>query len=135
MCYVNYSLWEMWESAQLTAVVGALIEVGGSGYPAVWDADEAFDLLRLLCRSEAEEIQWGRSAPGAISELVDTLTTFIRYHVEGLRRLKVQRRDLERVAAAVTVGPRILERLRGGSAEPALKTTPSSLRRISLPAR
>ena len=36
-----------------------------------------------------------------------------------LRRLKVQRRDLERVAAAVTVGPRILERLRGGSAEPA----------------
>jgi hypothetical protein len=36
-----------------------------------------------------------------------------------LRRLKVQRRDLERVAAAVTVGPRIVERLRGGSAEPA----------------
>ncbi len=36
-----------------------------------------------------------------------------------LRRLKVQRRDLERVAAAVTVGPRILERLQGGSAEPA----------------
>ena len=36
-----------------------------------------------------------------------------------LRRLKVQRRDLERVAAAVTVGPRILERLRAGSAEPA----------------
>ncbi len=36
-----------------------------------------------------------------------------------LRRLKVQRRDLERIAAAVTVGPRILERLRGGSAEPA----------------
>ena len=36
-----------------------------------------------------------------------------------LRRLKVQRRDLERIAAAVTVGPRILERLHGGSAEPA----------------
>ncbi len=36
-----------------------------------------------------------------------------------LRRLKVQRRDLERIAAAVTVGPRILERVRGGSAEPA----------------
>ena len=36
-----------------------------------------------------------------------------------LRRLKVQRRDLERVAAAVTVGPRILERLQAGSAEPA----------------
>ena len=35
-----------------------------------------------------------------------------------LRRLKVQRRDLERIAAAVTVGPRILERVRGGSAEP-----------------
>lgn len=50
----------------------------------------AFDLLRLLSRSEAEEIAWGRSDPRAVSELVDTLTTFIRYHVEGLRRLKVR---------------------------------------------
>ncbi len=36
-----------------------------------------------------------------------------------LRRLKMQRRDLERIAAAVTVGPRLVERLRGGSIEPA----------------
>jgi tRNA nucleotidyltransferase (CCA-adding enzyme) len=36
-----------------------------------------------------------------------------------LRGLKMQRRDLERIAAAVTVGPRLLERLRGGSLEPA----------------
>jgi len=36
-----------------------------------------------------------------------------------LRRLRMQRRDLERIAAAVTVGPRLVERLRGGSIEPA----------------
>ena len=36
-----------------------------------------------------------------------------------LRRLKMQRRDLERIAAAVTVGPRLVERLRADSIEPA----------------
>jgi tRNA nucleotidyltransferase (CCA-adding enzyme) len=38
---------------------------------------------------------------------------------EWLRRLKVQRRDAERIAWAVTVGPRLVERLRGESPEPA----------------
>jgi len=37
---------------------------------------------------------------------------------EWLQRLKVRRRDAERIAAAVTVGPRLVERLRTG-AEPA----------------
>ena len=37
---------------------------------------------------------------------------------EWLQRLKVRRRDAEQVAAAVTVGPRLVERLRDG-AEPA----------------
>jgi hypothetical protein len=36
-----------------------------------------------------------------------------------LRRLKVQRRDAERIAWAVTVGPRLVERLRGDTPEPA----------------
>ena len=36
-----------------------------------------------------------------------------------LERLKVRRRDAERIAAAVTVGPRLVERLRGNDAEPA----------------
>ncbi|MDQ3777865.1 MAG: hypothetical protein M3310_03220, partial [Actinomycetota bacterium] len=38
---------------------------------------------------------------------------------DWLRRLKVQRRDAERIAAAVTVAPRILERLRDRPLEPA----------------
>ena len=38
---------------------------------------------------------------------------------EWLQRLKVQRRDAERIAWAVTVGPRLVERLRGDAPEPA----------------
>jgi tRNA nucleotidyltransferase (CCA-adding enzyme) len=38
---------------------------------------------------------------------------------DWLRRLKVQRRDAERIAWAVTVGPRLVERLRGDMPEPA----------------
>jgi len=39
--------------------------------------------------------------------------------LEWLARLKVRRRDAEEVAAAVTVGPRLVERLKSGEAEPA----------------
>ena len=38
---------------------------------------------------------------------------------EWLQRLKVRRRDAERIAAAVTVGPRLVERLRGADLGPA----------------
>ena len=38
---------------------------------------------------------------------------------EWLQRLKVRRRDAEQIAAAVTVGPRIVERLRDRDVEPA----------------
>jgi tRNA nucleotidyltransferase (CCA-adding enzyme) len=38
---------------------------------------------------------------------------------EWLQRLKVRRRDAERVATAVTVGPRLVERLRGSELDPA----------------
>ncbi|HEX9415256.1 MAG TPA: CBS domain-containing protein [Gaiellaceae bacterium] len=38
---------------------------------------------------------------------------------DWLARLKVRRRDAEMIAAAVTVGPRLVERLRAGEAEPA----------------
>jgi hypothetical protein len=37
---------------------------------------------------------------------------------DWLRRLKVQRRDADRIAWAVTVGPRLVERLRAGTPEP-----------------
>ncbi len=50
----------------------------------------AFDMLRLLCGSEAAQIRWGPSEPRAIAELVDMMTAFMRFHVEGLRRLKVR---------------------------------------------
>ena len=36
-----------------------------------------------------------------------------------LQRLKVRRRDAEQIAAAVTVGPRLVERLRDRNVEPA----------------
>jgi tRNA nucleotidyltransferase (CCA-adding enzyme) len=38
---------------------------------------------------------------------------------EWLQRLKVRRRDVERIATAVTVGPRLVERLRGADLGPA----------------
>ena len=38
---------------------------------------------------------------------------------EWLQRLKVRRRDAERIATAVTVGPRLVERLRGADLDPA----------------
>jgi tRNA nucleotidyltransferase (CCA-adding enzyme) len=37
---------------------------------------------------------------------------------EWLQRLKVRRRDAERIATAVTVGPRLVERLRGAALDP-----------------
>jgi tRNA nucleotidyltransferase (CCA-adding enzyme) len=39
--------------------------------------------------------------------------------LDWLQRLKVRRRDAEQIAAAVTVGPRIVERLQSGEASPA----------------
>jgi len=38
---------------------------------------------------------------------------------DWLQRLKMRRRDAEQIAAAVTVGPRIVERLRNRDVEPA----------------
>lgn len=51
---------------------------------------DAFRLLRGLCRSDVEQVPGLGSDSRAASELVDMLTTFIRYHVEGLRKLKVR---------------------------------------------
>jgi len=50
----------------------------------------AFVLLRELCVAEIGEAGAMRPAPGAAAELSDALNAFIRYHVEGLRRLKVK---------------------------------------------
>lgn len=50
---------------------------------------DAFVLLCALCQADSDHLPELRPDPRAALELIDTLTLFIRYHVEGLRRLKV----------------------------------------------
>jgi tRNA nucleotidyltransferase (CCA-adding enzyme) len=119
-------------SARLRDELVALLEEGDAGasilrlaelgagaaiHPHLAADDEAVDLLGRMRRLNEH---YGTAVPSwrlAFAVLARRMPPDEVY--AWLRRLKVQRRDLERVAAAVTVGPRILERLRGGSAEPA----------------
>jgi tRNA nucleotidyltransferase (CCA-adding enzyme) len=119
-------------SARLRDELVALLEEGDAGasilrlaelgagaaiHPHLAADDEAVDLLARMRRLNEH---YGTAVPSwrlAFAVLARRMPPDEVY--AWLRRLKVQRRDLERVAAAVTVGPRILERLRGGSAEPA----------------
>jgi tRNA nucleotidyltransferase (CCA-adding enzyme) len=119
-------------SARLRDELVALLEEGDAGasilrlselgagaaiHPHLAADDEA---VELLDRMRGLNEHYGTAIPAwrlAFAVLARRMPPDEVY--AWLRRLKVQRRDLERVAAAVTVGPRILERLRGGSAEPA----------------
>ena len=119
-------------SARLRDELVALLEEGDAGasilrlaelgagaaiHPHLAADDEA---VELLGRMRGLNEHYGTAVPSwrlAFAVLARHMPPDEVY--AWLRRLKVQRRDLERVAAAVTVGPRILERLRGGSAEPA----------------
>ena len=119
-------------SARLRDELVALLEEGDAGasilrlaelgagaaiHPHLAADDEA---VELLGRMRGLNEHYGTAIPAwrlAFAVLARRMPPDEVY--AWLRRLKVQRRDLERVAAAVTVGPRILERLRGGSAEPA----------------
>ncbi len=119
-------------SARLRDELVALLEEGDAGasilrlaelgagaaiHPHLAADDEAVELLGRMRRLNEH---YGTAVPSwrlAFAVLARHMPPDEVY--AWLRRLKVQRRDLERVAAAVTVGPRILERLRGGSAEPA----------------
>jgi tRNA nucleotidyltransferase (CCA-adding enzyme) len=119
-------------SARLRDELVALLEEGDAGasilrlaelgagaaiHPHLAADDEAVELLGRIRRLNEH---YGTAVPSwrlAFAVLARRMPPDEVY--AWLRRLKVQRRDLERVAAAVTVGPRILERLRGGSAEPA----------------
>jgi tRNA nucleotidyltransferase (CCA-adding enzyme) len=119
-------------SARLRDELVALLEEGDAGasilrlaelgagaaiHPHLAADEEAVDLLDRMRRLNEH---YGTAVPSwrlAFAVLARRMPPDEVY--AWLRRLKVQRRDLERVAAAVTVGPRILERLRGGSAEPA----------------
>jgi tRNA nucleotidyltransferase (CCA-adding enzyme) len=119
-------------SARLRDELVALLEEGDAGasilrlaelgagaaiHPHLAADDEAVELLGRVRRLNEH---YGTAVPSwrlAFAVLARRMPPDEVY--AWLRRLKVQRRDLERVAAAVTVGPRIVERLRGGSAEPA----------------
>src|SRR5262249_55408206 len=79
------------------------------------DADAVALLKRLRGLRDRYELEVPDSRLG-LAVLARTLPPDEVY--EWLQRLKVRRRDAERVAAAVTVGPKLVARLREG-AEPA----------------
>jgi tRNA nucleotidyltransferase (CCA-adding enzyme) len=119
-------------SARLRDELVALLEEGDAGasilrlaelgagaaiHPHLAADDEA---VELLGRMRGLNEHYGTAIPAWRLAFAVLARRMPPDEVYGwLRRLKVQRRDLERVAAAVTVGPRILERLGAGSAEPA----------------
>jgi tRNA nucleotidyltransferase/poly(A) polymerase len=119
-------------SARLRDELIALLEEGDAGasilrlaelgagtavHPHLAADEEAVNLLQRL--KELNE-HYGTGIPAwrlAFTALARKLPPDEVY--AWLRRLKMQRRDLERIAAAVTVGPRLVERLRADSIEPA----------------
>jgi tRNA nucleotidyltransferase (CCA-adding enzyme) len=119
-------------SARLRDELVALLEEGDAGvsilrlaelgagqaiHPHLSADEEAVELLERL-RGLNE--RYGTGIPAwrlALEALARKLPPDEIY--DWLRRLKVQRRDAERIAWAVTVGPRLVERLRGDTPEPA----------------
>jgi tRNA nucleotidyltransferase (CCA-adding enzyme) len=119
-------------SARLRDELIALLEEGDAGasilrlaelgagqaiHPHLAADEEAVQLLERL--RELNE-RYGTGIPAwrlALEALARKLPPGEIY--EWLQRLKVQRRDAERIAWAVTVGPRLVERLRGDTPEPA----------------
>jgi tRNA nucleotidyltransferase (CCA-adding enzyme) len=119
-------------SARLRDELVALLEEGDAGvsilrlaelgagaaiHPHLAADDEAVLLLERL--HELNEA-YGTGVPAwrlAFAVLARRMTPDEVY--AWLQRLKVQRRDGERIAAAVTVAPRLVELLRGDSLEPA----------------
>jgi tRNA nucleotidyltransferase (CCA-adding enzyme) len=95
----------------------AELGAGGAIHPHLAADDEAVHLLERLRELDA---RYATRIPAwrlALSALARRLPPDEIYG--WLRRLKVQRRDAERIAWAVTVGPRLVERLRGDTPEPA----------------
>jgi tRNA nucleotidyltransferase (CCA-adding enzyme) len=119
-------------SARLRDELIALLEEGDAGpsilrlaelgagaaiHPHLAADEEAVELLARL-RELNERYRTGIPAWRlALAALARRLPPDELY--DWLRRLKVQRRDGERIAWAVTVGPRLVERLRGDTPEPA----------------
>jgi tRNA nucleotidyltransferase (CCA-adding enzyme) len=113
---------------ELTALLGegdagasilrlAELGAGGAIHPHLAADQEAVELLerlRELNESYRTGIPAWRLAFEALARRMPPDEIY-----DWLQRLKVQRRDAERIAWAVTVGPRLVERLRGDTPEPA----------------
>ena len=106
------------EEEELEHTILRLAELGADKaiHPHLAADDEAVSLLRRL--TELRD-RYGLEVPSwrlGLAVLARRLPPDEVY--DWLQRLKVRRRDAERIAAAVTVGPRLVERLEKG-AEPA----------------
>ena len=106
------------EEGELDHSIPRLAELGADRaiHPHLAADGEAVDLFRRLT---ALRDRYGLAIPSwrlGLAALARRLPPDEVY--EWLQRLKVRRRDAERIAAAVTVGPRLVERLQRG-AEPA----------------
>jgi tRNA nucleotidyltransferase (CCA-adding enzyme) len=107
------------EEGDAGASILRLSEIGGgTAIHSHLAADE--EAVRLLERLRELNERYGTAIPAWRLAFTALARRMPPDEVYGwLRRLKVQRRDLERIAAAVTVGPRLVERLGGDSLEPA----------------
>ena len=106
------------EEGDAGASILRLAELGaGAAIHAHFAADE--EAVALLERLRRLNEEYGTGIPAwrlAFAALAREMTPDEVY--SWLQRLKVQRRDAERIASAVTVGPRLAERLRGDSLAP-----------------
>jgi tRNA nucleotidyltransferase (CCA-adding enzyme) len=107
------------EEGDAGASILRLAEIGaGTAIHPHLAADE--EAVRLLERLRELNERYGTAIPAWRLAFTALARKMPPDEVYGwLRRLKMQRRDLERIAAAVTVGPRLVERLGGDTLEPA----------------
>jgi tRNA nucleotidyltransferase (CCA-adding enzyme) len=99
--------------------VPRLAELGAAAaiHPHLTADDEA---VRLIRRGRELAAHYGVDAPAwriGIAAMARRMASDEVY--DWLERLKMRRRDAEQIAHAVTVGPRLVERLRGLEASPA----------------
>src|SRR6185503_9971247 len=103
------------EEGELEHSILRLADLGAASaiHPHLAADGEAVDLFRRLT---ALRDRYGLAIPAwrlGLAALARRLPPDEVY--EWLQRLKVRRRDAEQVAAAVTVGPKLVERLQGGA--------------------
>jgi len=107
------------EEGEVEHSILRLAELGADKaiHPHLAADDEAVTLLarlRALARQYEVEVPTWRLGLIALARKLPPDEVY-----GWLQRLKVRRRDAEQIAAAVTVGPRMVERLEGGEVEPA----------------